>query len=129
MSKTERRSYQRFEVCVYVICRKTRDLSNSIEGITRNIGLDGLCMETDKRVTPGEDLKLEIHIPSNPKNVIIYAICAKGVAVWVKKLSPKSAQGSGSNKFSVGVKFKIIKKKDKDVLIKFCMKDKGQISE
>ncbi len=125
MFKTERRNSPRFEVCVYVVCRKTCDISNPIEGITRNIGLDGLCMETDKPVKLGEDLKLEIHIPSNSKNVFIYAICAKGVAVWVKKLSPKSAQGLGSNKFSVGVKFKMIKKKDKDVLIKFCMKDKG----
>ncbi len=111
-------------MCVYV-CIKTDNLSNPIEGITRNIGLDGLCMETDKRVTLKRDLELEIHIPLNSGNVTIYAIYAKGMAVWIKKINPKSAQELRNNKFSVGVKFKVMKKEDKDVLIKFCAKDKG----
>lgn len=125
MVETERRSSRRFKVCVYVVCIETDNLSNPIEGITRNIGLDGLCMETDKRITLKKDLDLEIHIPLNSGNVTIYAVYAKGVAVWIKKLNPQSAQELRNNKFSVGVKFKTIKKEYKDILIKFCMKDKG----
>ncbi|MFC1592596.1 PilZ domain-containing protein [Candidatus Omnitrophota bacterium] len=72
--------------------------------IAQNISLGGLMFESEKRISPGNNLVLEIYQPINQFRSLIFVISVKARVAWVKKIK-QSFFEIGENKYKVGIEF------------------------
>jgi len=63
---------------------------------TKNISAGGICMVSDKPLSIGDTLQLEIKLPEDPPSIQV-----KGKAVWVKQFIATEKHES----FDIGVEF------------------------
>ena len=103
----ERRKYERFQLAMDAVCPRTAD-QNKIK--VDNISQEGLAITSDRSVSPGVEVELEILIPGGTCPVV-----AKGQIVWIN-----DHEIEGHSEYKIGVKLR-----DKDQGWLFgCLREK-----
>jgi hypothetical protein len=97
--ETEKRKYQRYDTEAKVYFRVTYDIKTKVKfrvvdtdggrhasrrysGLSRNIGAEGLCFFSKKKLKKGDTLLLEVNIPNTKVSVRM-----EGVVRWSRELT------------------------------------------
>jgi len=107
----DRRRCHRFDVELPVAFRATRYQRHISVGLTQNVSATGLCFLTTQGVDIGQDLTIEIQIPSGEKLTLNTAV------VWVRET------GYISRDFLIGVRLREPVDDDARKFIRFCAQE------
>lgn len=103
---TERRRVLRFETALNALC-DILSVKNRAYYKVKNISKEGALLELDRRLVPGEEIKLSMDVPGD--NVPIFASCQ---VAWQKAANDNRA-------YDTGVKFVKIDAPDKGRLLEY----------
>jgi Tfp pilus assembly protein PilZ len=84
--EAERRSHPRAQIRVGVRFESPADLAKAVEATTRNIGLGGLCLKTQRTYRQGDPLRLFIELGGEDALEVtaVVAWSRPGVAIGVR---------------------------------------------
>lgn len=90
--------------------KKKAELARKVEGITKNISVEGICFTSESKFKPGTKITVEVFLPEERKSVHL-----KGEVRWINSIP----QEEGKETFDTGVKLYTIDKKDENRFIEF----------
>jgi hypothetical protein len=111
----ERRSFSRLWDNIFISYGVR---SRVFKAITQNISGSGLMFETDRKVTVGSGLDIDIYQPSNYFKTLIFIIPVKTKVIWRERIKYGFLE-TGENKYRVGVNFEDIKDHDRSKITKY----------
>ncbi|MBN2097866.1 MAG: PilZ domain-containing protein [Candidatus Omnitrophica bacterium] len=114
----ERRKYVRFNVQTKVNFqvvpeKKESAPSTRVEGISKNISAEGICFSSEKKLTPGSKLELEIFLPNEPEPLLLM-----GEVKWSEA---SGQQQTGKTLYDTGVQLFNIAPNDENRYVKYVV--------
>ena len=122
----ERRKYVRLDIEAKVDFQvkeeKTEEpTSAEASAISRNMSAEGICFRSERKLEPGKQLELEIHLASEPKPLHL-----GGEVRWSRLIQQKETKAV----FDTGVKLYAIDKDDENRFMKYiCDKMTERLSQ
>jgi len=107
------RKFPRVDVGLKVNISLDSDNAKSIEGITKNIGIGGICVYSNKKMSIFDSVNVKLFLDLSPRPEFI-SCC--GQVVWVVKTKEDKDEKSG---YDIGIQFLNITIKDKSKIEKF----------
>lgn len=114
----ERRKFPRLKDDIFVFCRSEPTYSDEFKAITCDISGGGLMFETERDITPGSKLELEIYQPTKCSKSMICSVPVLGKVIWMKRIEKASFE-KGENKYNLGVEFIEIEKEDREKIANY----------
>lgn len=116
--KLERRRYPRFKDNIFMFTSSNLQSIPKIKACSKDVSGGGLAFETDRKISVGTKLRLEIYQPLNSNGTVILSILTVMKVVWRKKITKNNFE-KGENEYKVGMKFIAIKERDRQRIIEY----------
>ncbi len=115
----ERREFSRLGIPLLVLYRlETNDPFVMFKTISQNISGQGLMFETEKSLSIGSRLLLEIYQPSVKCKDLIFLVTCLAKVIRTNRKKDVNAM-AGDNKYQIGVEFVKMEKEDKNKIIAY----------
>ena len=121
----ERRRFPRLEDNIFIFSKLRLSPIKLFKTITKNISLDGLMFETERNISKGSKVNMEIYQPINRGKTIIFCIPILTKIIWIRRIDKDNFE-HGENKYKVGAKFLEIKEVDRKQIGKYVEKNISQ---
>lgn len=114
----EKRKFSRLKDNIFIFCRSGSTSSGEFKAITCDISGGGLMFETERDITPGSKLELEIYQPIKCSKSMICSVSVLAKVIWMKRIEKVSFE-KGENKYKLGVEFTGIEKEDREKIANY----------
>jgi hypothetical protein len=96
-SDAERRKYVRLDTEVKIECTPVEGKEQSVQAVTKNISVQGICFNSNKRFKSQSPMNLEVFIPGTNEPIKL-----EGEVVWCQEV--KSAKAGSPLTYDTGVR-------------------------
>lgn len=114
----KRRGYHRLKENIFIFCRQSSGSWGEFKAITSDIGGGGLMFETERDISAGEALELEIYQPDDCQENTIVSIPVLAKIAWKKQIEKENFQ-QGENRYRIGIEFLEIEEGDRKMIAQY----------
>ena len=111
----EKRKFPRLKDNIFVFCRSGPTSSDEFKAITCDVSGGGLMFETERDITPGSKLELEIYQPIKCFKNMICSMPVLAKVVWTREIEKENFE-EGENRYKIGIEFSEIEEEDRKII-------------
>lgn len=120
--RVERRKFPRIKDNIFILGNSSLRPKEKFKVFTKNICAGGLNFETDRSISQGEILDIDLYQPVDCLKNVIFSISANVKVIWTAEIS--ESHFDEENRYEVGAQFVEIDDEDRRRIAKYvegCM--------
>lgn len=118
----ERRKFPRVKDNIFSLYHLSSCPAEEFRAISNDISAGGLMFETERNISKGSKVYMEIDQPIDCDKTMIFCIPVLTKVIWLKKIDKDNFE-TGENKYKVGIEFLEIKEEDRNRIAKYITEE------
>ena len=119
----EKRKFPRIKDSIFILYHLSLCPAEEFKAISNDISTGGLMFETERNISKGSKVYMEIDQPIHCDKTMIFCIPVLTKVIWVRKIDKDNFE-KGENKYKVGIEFLEIEEVDRNRIAKYIKEER-----